>query len=96
MNPKPSDANSNNQNGTVTIEGGYATLQYKRRLSHPPEVVWKAITDPKELAVRFNTKATIDARPGGIIEFISAPADSTRQDAFSPGTHHVFSSMNGT
>ena len=74
MNPKPSDANSNNQNGTVTNEGGYATLQYKRRLSHPSEVVWNAITDPKELAVWFNTKATIDARPGGIIEFISAPA----------------------
>ncbi len=38
------------RNGTVTIEGGYATLRYERRLPQPPEAVWKAITDPKELA----------------------------------------------
>jgi uncharacterized protein YndB with AHSA1/START domain len=62
------------KNGTVTIEGGYATLRYERRLPHPPEVVWKAITDPKELAAWFNTKATIDPRPGGRIDFVSAPA----------------------
>ena len=36
--------------GTVAIEGEYATLRYERRLSHPREVVWKAITDPKDLA----------------------------------------------
>jgi hypothetical protein len=35
--------------GTVTIEGEYATLRYERRLSHPREVVWRAITDPKAL-----------------------------------------------
>jgi uncharacterized protein YndB with AHSA1/START domain len=76
MNPKGNDANNNNnsQNGTVAIEGDYATLQYKRRLPHPSEVVWKAITDPKELAIWFNTKANIDSRPGGTIDFISAPA----------------------
>lgn len=62
------------RNGTVTIEGGYATLRYERRLPHPPEAVWKAITDPKELAAWFNTKATIEGRPGGRIDFISAPA----------------------
>lgn len=73
MNPKANDVNKN-QNGTIIIKGGYATLQYKRHLPHAPTVVWKAITDPKELAVWFNTKATIDARPGGKIDFISAPA----------------------
>lgn len=43
------------KNGTVTIEGGYATLTYERRLPHSPEAVWNAITDPKELAAWFNT-----------------------------------------
>jgi uncharacterized protein YndB with AHSA1/START domain len=76
MNPKSNDANNNNnnnsQNGTVTIEGGYATLQYKRHLPHAPEIVWKAITDPKELAAWFNTKAVIDGHNGGTIDFINS------------------------
>jgi hypothetical protein len=35
--------------GTITIEGEYGTLKYERRLSHPREIVWKGITDPKEI-----------------------------------------------
>ncbi|MFY9965540.1 MAG: hypothetical protein WBL44_13075 [Nitrososphaeraceae archaeon] len=35
--------------GTITIEDEYGTLKYERRLSHPREIVWKAITDPKEI-----------------------------------------------
>ena len=35
--------------GTITIEEGYGTLKYERRLSHSREIVWKAITDPKEV-----------------------------------------------
>ena len=57
--------------GTVTIEGEYATLRYEQQLSHPREVVWKAITDPKELAGWMNTKAVIDGRIGGTIDFIN-------------------------
>ena len=72
MNAKSNDAN--NQKGTVIIEGGYATLRYERRLAHPREAVWKAITDPKELAAWFNTKAVIDGRDGGTIDFVSGPA----------------------
>src|SRR5690242_3941853 len=58
-------------NGTVVIEGEYATLIYERRLSHPTEVVWKAITDPKELVVWFKQRATIDGRSGGTIDFVN-------------------------
>jgi uncharacterized protein YndB with AHSA1/START domain len=80
MNTRSNDAKSNNnnnyqnQNGTVTIEGEYATLRFERLLAHPREVVWKAITDPRELATWFNTKAVIDGRNGGTIDFVSAPA----------------------
>jgi hypothetical protein len=35
--------------GEVSIEGEYGTLKFERRLSHPIEIVWKAITDPEEL-----------------------------------------------
>lgn len=67
-------AGNDAKNGTVTIEGDYATLRYERRLPHPREAVWKAITDPKELATWFNTKAVIDGRNGGAIDYVSAPA----------------------
>ncbi len=59
------------QKGTVTVEGGYVTLRYKRQLSCPREEVWKAITDPKELAIWMNTKAVIDGRNGGMIDFVN-------------------------
>jgi uncharacterized protein YndB with AHSA1/START domain len=58
--------------GTVIIEGEYATLRYERRLSHPREVVWKAITDPKELVGWLNTKAVIEGHNGGTIDFVNA------------------------
>ena len=72
-NPKANDANNdnNNQNGTVRIEGNYATLGYERWLAYPAEAVWKAITDPKELASWFNTRAVIDGRNGGTIDFVN-------------------------
>jgi uncharacterized protein YndB with AHSA1/START domain len=58
-------------NGTVTIEGEYATIRYERRLSHPIEVVWKAITDPKELVAWFKQRAVIDSRSGGTIDSVN-------------------------
>src|SRR5919197_6716866 len=74
MSRRKSDEASSNQNGEVIIESEYATLRYERRLSYPREVVWKAITDPKELAAWFNNKAVIDARNGGTIDFVTGPA----------------------
>lgn len=65
MNPNPKT------NGTVTIEGEHATIKYERRLSHPREVVWKAITDPKELVVWFKQRAVIDGRSGGTIDVVN-------------------------
>jgi uncharacterized protein YndB with AHSA1/START domain len=68
------NAKNDSKNGTVTIDGGYATLRYERSLPHPPEAVWKAITDPKELAAWCNTRATIDGRPGGRIDHVNSPS----------------------
>jgi uncharacterized protein YndB with AHSA1/START domain len=67
-----------NQIGKVTFEDGYATLQYKRRFLHPPEKVWKVITDPKEVSQWFSTTAKIDARLGGTLEYISVPVGFRR------------------
>ena len=57
--------------GTVTIEGEYATMTYKLQLPHPREVVWKTITDPKELAGWMNTRAVIEGRSDGTIDFVN-------------------------
>jgi uncharacterized protein YndB with AHSA1/START domain len=57
--------------GTITVEEEYATLEYERLLSHPREIVWKAITDPNELVGWMNTRAVIDGRNGGTIDFVN-------------------------
>ena len=55
--------------GKVIVGGDYATLDFERRLKHPPEVVWEAITDPSQLAHWYMTKATIEGRADGSIDF---------------------------
>jgi hypothetical protein len=58
--------------GTTTIEGKYGTLKYERRLSHPSEIVGKAITDPKEISGWMsNYKGVIDGYTGGAIDFVN-------------------------
>jgi len=60
--------------GTVIPEGEYATIVFQRRLHHPPEAVWSAITDPEELREWLMcSSAKIDGRVGGRIEMVSGP-----------------------
>jgi FMN-dependent NADH-azoreductase len=40
--------------GFISVEGDVATLTFQRRLDHPIEEVWTAITDPKERADWFD------------------------------------------
>ena len=47
--------------GTITIEEEYGTLEFERRLSHPKEIVWNAITDPK----------VFDGYKGGAIDIVN-------------------------
>ncbi len=57
--------------GTVTYEGEYATITFERRYSHPIDTVWNALTDPEHLARWYMTKARLEARPGGSIDYVS-------------------------
>ena len=41
------------------------TIEREMVLSHPVERVWRAITDPAELANWFGDTARLDLRPGG-------------------------------
>ncbi|MFI7611185.1 SRPBCC domain-containing protein [Nonomuraea terrae] len=48
-------------NETLTLHpDGRTTLTMQRRLPHPPEKVWRAITEPEHLAAWFPTTVTID------------------------------------
>ncbi len=60
--------------GAVVGEGAWATLVFRRRLTHPPERVWRALTDPAELSGWYMTKATIDGREGGSVDLLAGPS----------------------
>ena len=60
--------------GTLTFVGEYATLAFERRIPHPVQVVWEALTEPEHLARWYMTKAVIDGRTGGFIDFRIGPA----------------------
>src|SRR5437867_263911 len=62
------------RSGTLTFEGDYATLTFERRIRHPVKLVWEAITEPEHLARWYLTKARVEAREGGSIEYLTGPA----------------------
>jgi uncharacterized protein YndB with AHSA1/START domain len=71
--PKPSADRS--RTWTVYIDGGFATIVFVRILRHPPEVVWRALTEPGELKHWLMcSAATIDGTAGGRIAMVSGPA----------------------
>ncbi|MBV8097876.1 MAG: SRPBCC family protein [Verrucomicrobia bacterium] len=65
-------------NGFIDVEGGLATLTFKRRLAYPIEEVWAAITDPEQRRDWFGATA-IDGRPGGTIEMVAEGPPVSRQ-----------------
>jgi uncharacterized protein YndB with AHSA1/START domain len=69
------------RNGTVDIDGHQATMTFRRHLPHTIDVVWAAITDPRERKAWFG-ETTIEPRTGGAIEMIPdappAPPETKR------------------
>ena len=70
-----------NDLGELTVDGGYATMTFRRRLPYPIETVWAAITDPDQRKSWFG-QTTLDPRAGGTIEMLPddppAPAEAKR------------------
>jgi uncharacterized protein YndB with AHSA1/START domain len=60
--------------GAVSYKGDHATITFSRRIGHPPEDVWSAITEPAQLQSWYMTRATIAGGKGGSIDFISGPS----------------------
>jgi len=46
---------------------GPRTLRFERRLAHPPERVWRALTDPAELAIWLVAAAELEPRLDGAV-----------------------------
>lgn len=64
--------------GTLVVEDGTATLRFERRLPHPIDAVWAAITEPAARA-RWFGPTRIEGRAGGLIETV--PDDPPVPDA---------------
>lgn len=54
---------------TLTTENGRTVLRMERALHHPPEKVWRALTEPSELAGWFPAAVELDLRLDGRITF---------------------------
>ena len=61
--------------GTLTPDGEYATLVFRRTYRHAPEHVWDAIATPDGLrGWLLCSQALIEGRVGGRFEMVSGPA----------------------
>lgn len=56
--------------GTLEISDGRPVLRFERRLAHRPEKVWRALTEPGELAHWFPATITTQPRIGGTLRFL--------------------------
>ncbi len=53
----------------LDIDDGRSTLRFDRLLAHPPERVWRAITDPAELGQWFPSAVIYEPRVGAPMQF---------------------------
>jgi uncharacterized protein YndB with AHSA1/START domain len=56
-------------NATLNTGDGNSVLRLERRLAHPVEKVWRAVTDPAEMRHWFPATVELDPRAGGAMRF---------------------------
>ena len=59
--------------GTYTTVDGRPAVRFERRLAHPPDVVWRMVTEPAELKYWFPCEVELDLRVGGRMRFVFSP-----------------------
>jgi len=62
--------------GTLTREADRFVPTFTRRLAHPPEVVWRAITEAEHLAAWFPPEIVGERRAGARLRFDSSTHES--------------------
>lgn len=65
------------KHGTLTTKGNQVELRFERRLAHPPEKVWRALTDSKELAHWFPARIEGAREAGAELRFLFAEGEPT-------------------
>ena len=60
--------------GTLVVSGEIAVVAFERRLGHPVEAVWAALTVPEERAAWLGP-GTLEPREGGQVSIRSGPGD---------------------
>jgi uncharacterized protein YndB with AHSA1/START domain len=60
--------------GTLVVAGEIAVIAFERRLGHPVEAVWAALTKPEELAAWLGP-GTVELREGGRVAIRTGPED---------------------
>src|SRR5215470_16023824 len=55
--------------GTLTRQGDRWTLTFTRRLAHPREKVWRAVTEPEHLATWYPQEIVGERRAGAPLRF---------------------------
>jgi uncharacterized protein YndB with AHSA1/START domain len=66
------------KHGTLTTKGNKVELRFERRLAHPPEKVWRALTDSQELAHWFPARIEGAREAGAELRFFFAEGEPTR------------------
>ena len=73
-------------NATYAMIGSHPTLRFERRLRHTVERVWRAITEPSELAHWFPSTVELELRVGGRMTF-TFEQDLSEYAELPEGTH---------
>jgi uncharacterized protein YndB with AHSA1/START domain len=60
--------------GTLVVSGEIAVIGFERRLAHPVEAVWAALTDSQQLAAWLG-HGTLEPRIGGQVSIRTGPED---------------------
>jgi uncharacterized protein YndB with AHSA1/START domain len=64
--------------GTLVVSGDIAVVAFERRLEHPIEDVWTALTDSNELAVWLG-HGSMEAREGGQVSISTGPRPESQR-----------------
>ena len=62
--------------GTLVTAGGIAVIAFERRLAHPVDAVWAALTESDQLAAWLG-EGTLEPRTGGEVAIRTGPEDRT-------------------
>ena len=61
--------------GTLTRQGDRWTLTFTRRVAHPREKVWRAVTEPEHLAAWYPQEIVGERKAGAPLRFVSSAGD---------------------